>query len=55
MAEIALRKEPLTIKSGPPHPSAAILGARADAAKAKFETGYRRAHAGTRTPTGSYS
>jgi len=43
MTAIALRKEVVPIRTSPPHPAAAILGPRADAAKAKFETGYRRA------------
>src|SRR6185503_13182459 len=42
MAAIALRKEVAAIKTSPPHPAAAMLGAKADAAKAKFEIGYRR-------------
>src|SRR5260370_33915856 len=34
------------IRTSPPHPAAAVPGARADAAKAQFEaTGYRRAQA----------
>src|SRR5947199_5740661 len=50
MAALALRKEVLPrerIKTSPPHPAAAVLGARADAAKARFEasTGYRRTRA----------
>ena len=45
MAAVVLRKEVVFIKTSPPHPSAAILGPQADAARAKFETGYRRAHA----------
>ena len=49
MTAVALRtgigKAVVPIKTSPPHPSAAILGAKADAAKAKFETGYRRARA----------
>jgi len=46
MPAIALRKEIVSIKTSPPHPAAAILGAKADAAKARLEaTGYRRAQA----------
>src|SRR5258707_10607804 len=47
MAAVAAQtiKIPSVVRTSPPHPSAAILGARADAAKAKFETGYRRARA----------
>ncbi len=46
MAAVALRKETIAIKTTPPHPSAAVLGAKADAAKARMEaTGYRRAPA----------
>jgi nitrate/nitrite transport system permease protein len=48
MAAVALHKKELlgkALRTSPPHPSAAILGARADAAKAKFQTGYRRARA----------
>jgi nitrate/nitrite transport system permease protein len=41
MTAVALRK----ITTSPPHPSAAVLGPKADAAKAKFETGYRRVRA----------
>jgi nitrate/nitrite transport system permease protein len=44
MAALALRKEVVPIKTSPPHPAAAVLGPKADAARAKFETGYRRAH-----------
>ena len=44
MAAVVLRQA-AAIKASPPHPSAASLGSRADAAKAKFETGYRRAQA----------
>src|SRR5260221_13627073 len=45
-----VRKEVLSrerIRTSPPHPAAAVLGAKADAAKARFEsgTGYRRAKA----------
>src|SRR5258708_10771919 len=48
MAAVALRKEAppeKKIKPSPPHPAAAVLGAKADAAKARIEasTGYRRA------------
>ena len=43
MGAAALRKEVVVLKTTAPHPSAAVLGARADAAKARFETGYRRA------------
>src|SRR5262245_44472885 len=50
---VPLRKEKLlvkAIKTSPPHPAAAMLGARADAAKARESarseaTGYRRAQA----------
>jgi nitrate/nitrite transport system permease protein len=54
MTAVALRKESgkevlsrERIKTSPPHPAAAVLGAKADAAKARFEsgTGYRRAKA----------
>jgi nitrate/nitrite transport system permease protein len=50
MTAVALRKEALPRKiigTSPPHPAAAVLGAKADAARARFEasTGYRRAHA----------
>jgi nitrate/nitrite transport system permease protein len=45
MSAVALRKEVIPLKTSPPHPSAAVLGPRADAARAKFETGYRRARA----------
>ena len=50
MAAIALRKESppkAPLRTRPPHPSAAVPGARADAAKARFEaaTDYRRARA----------
>src|SRR5258706_11389464 len=47
MAAVAAQKIklPSVVRTSPPHPSAAILGARADAAKAKFKTGYRRARA----------
>src|SRR6266850_2587674 len=54
MTAIALRKEVLPqkkIKTSPPHPAVAVLGARADAAKAREarktagSTGYRRAQA----------
>ena len=46
MAAVALQKKIAPIKGSPPHPSAAVLGAKADAAKARMEaTGYRRAKA----------
>jgi len=46
MPAIAVRKEIVSIRTSPPHPAAAILGAKADAAKARLEaTGYRRAQA----------
>ncbi|MGH8690393.1 MAG: nitrate ABC transporter permease [Burkholderiales bacterium] len=45
MGAVALRKEVVPIRTSPPHPSAAVLGPKADAAKAKFETGYRRVQA----------
>src|SRR6266568_1716693 len=50
MTAITLRRDVLPekkIKTSPPHPAAAVLGAKADAAKARFEasTGYRRARA----------
>jgi nitrate/nitrite transport system permease protein len=50
MTAIALRKERIPVKpvrTSPPHPAAAVLGAKADAAKARLEatTGYRRARA----------
>ena len=45
MGAAALRKHALVLKTTAPHPSAAVLGAKADAAKACFETGYRRAQA----------
>ena len=41
MTAVALRK----VTTSPPHPSAVILGPKADAAKAKLETGYRRVKA----------
>ena len=42
MAAVALRKA-VVAKTSPPHPSAAVLGPRADAAKARYDTGYQRA------------
>ena len=49
MAAIALRKENPRVaaaRTGPPHPAAAVLSAKADAARALAEkTGYRRTHA----------
>ena len=48
MAAVVLHKSNFVekpVRTSPPHPSAAILGARADAAKAKLETGYQRARA----------
>jgi nitrate/nitrite transport system permease protein len=52
MTAVALRKDALSrerIKTSPPHPAAAVLGARVDAAKAReaarAATGYRRAQA----------
>jgi nitrate/nitrite transport system permease protein len=49
MTAVALRKEVprQPIKTSPPHPAAAVLGAKADAARVRFEsgTGYRRAKA----------
>jgi nitrate/nitrite transport system permease protein len=47
MGAAALRKEVNPLRTSPPHPSAAVLGARADAAKARSEasTGYRRTRA----------
>src|SRR3982074_2299159 len=53
MTALALRKDARSgerIKTGPPHPAAALLGANADAAKKREEakiaaTGYRRAQA----------
>ena len=50
MTAAAVRKEVLPlerIRTGPPHPAAAVLGAKADAAKARFEsgTGYKRVKA----------
>ena len=47
MSAVALRKEVIPIRTSPPHPAAAVLGARADVAKARLEasTGYRRAQA----------
>ena len=49
MAAVALQKQkspPLLLRTSPPHPAAAMLGAKADAARARMEaTGYRRAQA----------
>ncbi|MBV8030131.1 MAG: nitrate ABC transporter permease [Betaproteobacteria bacterium] len=46
MAAAAMKKDVIALRTSPPHPSAAILGAKADAAKARMEaTGYRRARA----------
>src|SRR5260221_13373328 len=48
MAVVALQKNSLVekpIRTSPPHPAAAILGPKTDAARAKFETAYRRAPA----------
>jgi nitrate/nitrite transport system permease protein len=49
MPALALRKEVakevIPLKSGPPHPAADALGRKADAAKAKLESGYRQAQA----------
>src|SRR5258706_8858329 len=46
MAAAALSQKVVPIKPRPPHPAAAMLGAKADAAKARLEaTGYRRADA----------
>ena len=41
MTAVALRK----ITTSPPHPAAVVLGPKADAARARFETGYRRVRA----------
>ena len=46
MAAAAMKKDVIALRTSPPHPSAAILGAKADAAKARMQaTGYRRARA----------
>jgi len=45
MAAVPLRKEALALRTTAAHPSAAVLSPRADAAQAKFETGYRRTRA----------
>ena len=47
MAAAAIRKDVIPLRTSPPHPAAAVLGAKADAAKARLEasTGYRRAPA----------
>ena len=47
MAAATLRREVVALRTSPPHPSAAVLGAKADAARARLEasTGYRRAQA----------
>jgi len=43
MAAIARRPEVIRIRTSPPHPAAYVLGAKADAARARMEsTGYRR-------------
>jgi nitrate/nitrite transport system permease protein len=42
MAAVPLRKEIIPIRTSPAHPAAMVLGPKADAAKAKLETGYRR-------------
>ena len=45
MTAVALRKEVIPIKTSPAHPAAVVLSPKADAARAKFETGYRRVQA----------
>src|ERR1700682_5479384 len=47
MSAVALRKEVIAIRTSPPHPAAAVLGAKADASRARLgaSTGYRRARA----------
>jgi len=45
MTAAALRKEPIRLRTSPPHPSAPGLAAKTDAANRQFETGYRRAQA----------
>ena len=47
MAAVVLRKEVIPLRTSPPHPAARILGERADAVRARFEssTGYRRTRA----------
>ena len=42
MGAVVLRKEAVAPTTSPPHASATVPGHRADAARAKLETGYRR-------------
>jgi len=45
MAAVPLRKDIVPIKTSPAHPAAVALSPKAEAAKAKLETGYRRVQA----------